>query len=220
MLQQCCGLVTKLVAYDAYWRAIPSLDLILTPNGFDIVSNENIAPASKERIERLMTSLEAQRDSVAENLLLHLSVYEEWRQTAQGKYFSVTMFPFLGMCRRLAIREHIWESYQQLREKLIKIEPVLAETYFSQEQMQVFRLKVLTQKRNCSPIEEQLIRTLQSLELMLVSEMQVHPQSFYDLVTTICEYPEVFPEWHASKVAELYTPIVFKNKKTSSAYWF
>ena len=56
--------------------------------------------------------------------------------------------------------------------------------------------------------------------LMLVSDMQVHPQSFYDLVNTIREHEEVFPAWHSSTVAELYTPKVFKNKKKSSAYWF
>ena len=39
----------KLVACHAYMTAIPSLDLVLTPNGFGIVSNQTIAPASRER---------------------------------------------------------------------------------------------------------------------------------------------------------------------------
>ena len=43
-----------IVASEAMLHAIPQLDLILTPNGFGIVSNQNIAPASKERIERLL----------------------------------------------------------------------------------------------------------------------------------------------------------------------
>ncbi len=28
------------------------------------------------------------------------------------------------------------------------------------------------------------------------------------------------PEWHASKVAELYIPKFFENKKSSGGYWF
>ena len=212
----CC----RIVANEAFRSAIPSLDLILTPNGFGIVSNTNIVPASKDRVERLMDSLEASRDAAVEQLLFLLAVHEEWSATEQGKYFASTMFPFLGLCRRLAIREHIWDSYQQLHDRLIKIENVLAETYFSQEQMAVLRNRVLGQMRSCHPLEEQVIRSLQSYEMMLVSDMQVHPQSFYDLVNIIREHEEVFPAWHTSPVASLYTPKAFENKKKSSAYWF
>ena len=211
--------LTKLVAYHAYMSAVPTLDLVLTPNGFGIVSNTNVVPASKERVERLLASLESERDRNIEQLIIRLSSRTDWRQTQQGKYFASTLFPFLSLCRRLAIREHIWDSYQQLHERLIKIESVLAETYFSHEQMTVFRNLVITQLRTAKPLEEQVIRTLQSLEMMLVSDIQVHPQSFYDLVNIIREHEEVFPAWHSSPVANLYTPKIFENKKKSSAYW-
>ena len=210
----------KLVACQAYMTAIPSLDLVLTPNGFGIVSNQNIVPASRERVDALMNSLESQRDSAIEALILRLSSRTDWQQSAQGKYFGATMFPLLNLCRRLAIREHIWDSYQQLHDRLIKIENVLADTYFSQEQMQVFRSQVIVQYSTSKPIEEQVIRSLQAYELQLLTDIQVHPQCYYDLVTIIRERPDDFPAWHTSPVAELYCPAVFKNKKTSSAYWF
>ena len=212
--------LTKLIAYQAYMSAVPSLDLVLTPNGFGIVSNTNIVPASKERIDRLLVSLESERDRNINQLILRLSSRPEWRESQQGKYFASTMFPFQSLCHRLAIREHIWDSYQKLHDRLIKIETVLADTYFSHKQMTVFRNHVITQLRTAKPLEEQVIRTLQSLEMMLVSDMQVHPQSFYDLVNIIREHEEVFPAWHSSSVAELYTPKVFENKKKSGGFWF
>ena len=49
--------LTKLVAYHAYMSAVPSLDLVLTSNGFGIVSNQNVVPASRERVDALITSL-------------------------------------------------------------------------------------------------------------------------------------------------------------------
>lgn len=210
----------KLVACQAYMTAIPSLDLVLTPNGFGIVSNQNIVPASRERVDALMNSLESQRDSAIEALILRLSSRTDWQQSAQGKYFGATMFPLLNLCRRLAIREHIWDSYQQLHDRLIKIENVLADTYFSQEQMQVFRSQVIVQYSTSKPIEEQVIRSLQAYELQLLTDIQVHPQCYYDLVTIIRERPDDFPAWHNSSVADLYTPKIFQNKKNSSAYWF
>ena len=210
----------KLVACHAYMSAIPSLDLVLTPNGFGIVSNQNVVPASRERVDALITSLESQRDAAIEAFILRLSSRSDWRESSQGKYFAATMFPFLNLCRRLAIREHLLDSYQQLHERLIKIENVLADTYFSQEQMQVFRSHVITQGRTATPLEEQVIRSLQSYELQLLTDIQVHPQCYYDLVNIIREHEDVFPAWHSSTVAELYKPKIFENKKKSSAYWF
>lgn len=209
----------KLVACQAYMTAIPSLDLVLTPSGFGVVSNQNIVPASRERVDALMNSLESQRDSAIEALILRLSSRTDWQQSAQGIYFGATMFPLLNLCRRLAIREHIWDSYQQLHERLIKIENVLADTYFSQEQMQVFRSQVIVQYSTSKPIEEQVIRSLQAYELQLLTDIQVHPQCYYDLVSIIRERPDDFPAWHTSPVADLYTPKIFQNKKNSSAYW-
>ena len=210
----------KLVACHAYMTAIPSLDLVLTPNGFGIVSNQTIAPASRERVSALILSIESQRDTAIEALVLRLSSNQAWQESDAGKYFSTTLFPSLNLCHRLAIREHIWESYQQLHARLIRIETVLADTYFSHAQMQSFRQTVLTQFRNATPLEEQVIKSLQSYELQLLTDTQVHPQCYYDLVNIIRQHPTEFPAWHSSDVAQLYTPKIFQNKKNSSAYWF
>lgn len=44
-----CRIIT---AAEAMLHAVPQLDLILTPNGFGIVSNQNVIPASKESASR------------------------------------------------------------------------------------------------------------------------------------------------------------------------
>ena len=44
-------LCSRLVVADALRRAIPSLDIVLTPNGFGVVSTQNLAPASKPRVD-------------------------------------------------------------------------------------------------------------------------------------------------------------------------
>ncbi len=210
----------RVVVNNALMAAIPTLDLVLTPNGFGIVSNQNIAPASKERVDRLLASLEKERDNAIEQMLLRLPVASKWLKSEQCAYFTATLFPNLSLCRRLAISEHLWEQYQALQPKLVKIESVLADTYFSHEQMNLFREKSLYALTNCHPLMEQVIRSLQSLELMLVSDMNVHTQAFFDLVNIIRENKNVFPQWHASNVAQLYIPKLFSNKKTSGGYWF
>ena len=61
--------VERAVVCEAMRTVIPSLDIVLTPNGFGVVSNQNIAPASKERVERLIASLTQQRDELLDSLL-------------------------------------------------------------------------------------------------------------------------------------------------------
>lgn len=126
-------LSAKIIVSQALLNAIPSIDLVLTPNGFGIVNTGNIAPASKDRVERLIASVENERDTAIELLLPKLITQDGWKQSPQGNYFAATLFPNLSLCRRLAIRQHLWDEYQAKRERLIKIENVLAETYFSQE---------------------------------------------------------------------------------------
>lgn len=86
--------------------------------------------------------------------------------------------------------------------------------------MAVFRDKAIHLLTDCHPTMLHVIRSLQSLELMLVSDMQVHNQSFFNLVNIIREHDEIFPEWHASPTAQLYIPTTFSNKKSSGGYWF
>lgn len=62
-------IANKLLAISAYHAAIPFVDLQQTPNGFAVVSNNNLAPASKERVERLITWCEMQIDGLIDLLI-------------------------------------------------------------------------------------------------------------------------------------------------------
>ena len=63
----------NIIAYKAYKSAIPFVDLIQTQNGFGVVSNANIAPASKERVERLIAQCDQQLDTATDMLILQIS---------------------------------------------------------------------------------------------------------------------------------------------------
>lgn len=45
------------VSLTAFWSAAPSIDLVWTPTGFGIVSNNTLAPASRERVDALRNEL-------------------------------------------------------------------------------------------------------------------------------------------------------------------
>lgn len=212
-------LLARLVATEAFMQAIPNLDLVLTPNGFGVVSNSTVAPASKDRVGRLLAQLEVQRDNTIEQLLDTIPS-DDWLQTTPGQFFSSTFFPNLNLTTKLGITTHRWTEYNRLRSKLIEIETNLANTYFSPELMAAFRTATALHFEGSSILARTVINSIRTLELSLLTDNPPHPQFARDIVNTIRQNPAIFPEWHASDTAKLFTPELFSNKKSSAGYWF
>ena len=213
------ALMQRLVVTEAFRCAVPSLDVVLTPNGYGIVSNSNIAPASKERVERLVASLEQSRDDTIALLLLRLPQVEDWHQTAQAQFFAATMFPTLMLCDKLLVTEHRWQQYLALREKVMAVENRLANEFFSQEQMAAFRVK-LAKQLPVLPLERSVMQAIRTVIIANVAGKPLHQQAYFDIVNTLRNNPDVFPEWSASETAALFEATFFVNDKESSGYWF
>lgn len=85
---------SRLVVADALRRAIPSLDIVLTPNGFGVVNTSNLAPASKPRVDRLVGSMLAHRDDCIAALLPEIVGAANGSlptgQTSSARHFSLT----------------------------------------------------------------------------------------------------------------------------------
>ena len=207
----------KVVATDAFIRAVPSLDLVLTPNGFGIVSNNTIAPASRDRVDRLLSSLEQNRDFAIDQLLHTLLLDNEWRATAQGRFFLATLQQTPQAFPSALHKGKAWQYFEQTHAQLVLIEQQLAEHYISCE--------VYARLRNAaagtpSDDEQLLISSLQAIELDLLQGKPLPYKQLVSLVDYIRQREEVFPEWQTSTTAELYKSHYFENKKNSSGYWF
>jgi len=213
-------LCRRIVVADALLRAVPSLDLVLTPNGFGIVSNQNIAPASKDRVERLLSNLESVRDRALHQLLYLLpkSVGADWLQTEQGQFFSATLFPLLDIPHLLGNHDKIWERYEQYRAQLIPMEAELADKFISPALFTRLRSRYILGA--CDIVELDLCNRLRAVELALLKGQPLDITSLHAMVSYIRQNPTDFPEWHASDTASLYTDQSFQNKPNSPGYWF
>ena len=224
---------TQAVVYEAFRRAVPHLDIILTPNGFGIVSNTNIAPASKERINRLLDALLENRDAALLQVQALLCSNSEWLASSQAEFFRATMFPNMEVTLRLPSSPFggkeggagRWMLYLALREKAIGIEQFFAAQYLSVELMDVLRSEVQSGQYR-SMLHQKICRILQAVEIRCLNStdptawMHFEHNALFELVNTIRDNPEEFPEWHSSATAELYTPPIFENKKKSKGFWF
>ena len=218
--------MARIVAFDAFRSAIPHLDIILTPNGFGIVNNSNIAPASKERVERLINSLLDNRDNEIESLLSLLPKETGWTSSDQGRFFASTMFPNIDVTTRLPkVSCGRWEQYLTVRETLQVMEDFFARQYLSKPLLQVFRDEVQTGAYR-SPLHIHACNIIRAIEIRCLRTPDptsaMHFEHYYltDIVNSIKQNPDDFAEWHTSETAKLYEPAIFENKKCDKGYWF
>ena len=212
-------LCSRLVVADALRRAIPSLDIVLTPNGFAVVNTSNLAPASKPRVDRLVGSMLSHRDDCIAALLPELVGASKWLTSSQADFFGSTLFPDLGIVDAVgSIQGSRWEKYLELRPQVIDLEASLAEEWLSPELLSALRSQNLrgdlTEKRNV------IVRQVKAQILGYLKSGSFNSRRLADIVNRIRENEADFPEWHQSETAKLFAPPVFYNEKKAKGYWF
>ena len=216
-----CRIIT---ASEAMLHAIPQLDLILTPNGFGIVSNQNIAPASKERIERLLLSLEKLRDDTLQIILTLLPDAHHWTASSQYEHFAATMFPNLDTIHQLGFTDHIWQHYQEVHTQLLTIEQRLETEYFSKELMDTLRTANILSSWDSLAFPDHYRRLFQrifAIEFSILRTGEYPIPSIIDTVNFIRTSPSnIFQEWRSSDTATLFESHGYKNKKECGGYFF
>ena len=183
-----------------------------------MVSNQNIAPASKERVDRLIGSLADYRDDCIANLLPALVGASQWLTSSQASFFGETLFPDLAITDQVKGTGSKWERYLSLRPKILDIEASLAEEFFSPELMVRLRNEVL--RRTHTADLARVINAIRGQVVDLLNGDSIRMRDMIDVVNHIRRFPDLFPEWHASETAKLFAPPIFKNKKESRGYFF
>lgn len=206
--------LAQIVAQHAFMLMIPSLDLVLTPNGFGIVSNNTIAPASKERVERLQNICEMKRDVAIEELLQHILKYEQWRASNRQCLFLKTLFRTPYSLFTTESKKHVFESFIQNLPDLIDIEHKLAENYISEEVYSTLRHNYE------NPNFETIIELLKNAEGRMLLNKKLFPLTLESIVQMIRTDATLAPIWESTDTAKLFQQKRFENKKTSTGYWW
>lgn len=89
-------LITTIVGLRAYEMAIPFLDLQQTPTGFAVISNGNLAPASRDRVERLIEWVRLRQCDALDALLVRCltvpALRELWKQAYRFHFYTEALF--------------------------------------------------------------------------------------------------------------------------------
>ncbi|MCH5331871.1 MAG: hypothetical protein J1E33_05640 [Alistipes sp.] len=212
-------LTSRLVVADALRRAIPSLDIVLTPNGFGIVNSSNVAPASKPRVDRLVGSMLAHRDDCIAALLPELVGASKWLSSNPAKFFGSTLFPTLDIVAFLVTTiGSKWDKYCELHPQIIDLEAYLAEEWFSPELMAQLRAENLS--GSLSDERANVVKLIQAQIVSCLLKGSFNARRLADIVNYIRQREDDFAEWHGSDTARLFAPPVFRNKKNATGYFF
>lgn len=209
----------RLVVADAMRRAIPSLDLVLTPNGFATVGTQNLVAASKMRVDRLVGSMMTHRDDCIAALLPELPGASRWLNSEQAAFFGATLFPTLEIVAQSPISNSPkWERYLELRPQIIDLEASLAEEWLSPELISALRAENL--RGDLPPVRHDVVRQIKAQLIAYLHKGTFNSRRLADIVNIIRHRPTDFPEWHSSDTARLFTPPTFRNRKEAPGYFF
>lgn len=207
-----------LVACEAFRMAVPRLDVVLTPNGFATAGSDRLVAASSQRTERLLASLMTERDMLIDTVLHRAPKIKGWAESEPGRFFAATLFNDLSVVWKCGITKCIWEKYLELRHKIMDVEYTLAEQWMSQELMQ--HLRNASCSNSLSARETVLLHAVRTQIINVLTGNSVSESRMADIVQYIRTNPEDFPLWHSSATAQLFSPPVFRNKKSAPGYFF
>lgn len=212
-------LTSRLVVADALRRAIPSLDIVLSPNGFAVVNTSNLAPASKPRVDRLIGSMLSHRDDCIAALLPGLVGASKWLTSSQADFFGATLFPDLRIVDAVGgATGSEWDRYLELRPQVIDLEASLAEEWLSPELMSALRSETL---RGDLPVKRhEIVRQVKAQVVGYLRGGSFNSRRLADIVNYIRQNAESFEEWHKSETAKLFAPPIFRNERKASGYFF
>ena len=223
---------------EALRRALPSLDLVLTPNGFAVTSTSNLAPASAQRVEALAAELVDIRDLAISRWLSDPRMPEA-TNPAQDEFFAKTLFCDFHILEWVdeslgdSLPRSAWERFLVLRQKALAVQGEIERKWIGPELMRELCLKnyqLRYSDENDHSLSDFIVSPqghVASKLIKIIADAAVSVKTLSDrrwllveMVDFIRKHPEDFESWHNSPIAEIFNPPIFHNEKKSSGFFF
>ena len=219
--------IKPVIAFAAYHKAIPQLDLILTSNGFGIVSNQNVAPASRERVDALRSMLLNMRDSAMDALMTALYSTTAYQSTAAFKRFTLSVINTPGMMEHTVYTPSHgrWEEFSEKLPEIYDIERCIIDRGLSQE------LHTLCCTYGATGSVSSLSEYIPTLHYKVVSMVKealrnseyLHSPHFSTAMRHIVHFitsnAALDAVWKTTDVGKAWNVTPFANDKDSGGYW-
>lgn len=215
-------LCRNVVANHAYWDAIPFLDLVHTNEGFGVIQNDRLVPASKDRVAALREQCVVRRDSEVESLLDYLEessqYHEDWKSSST---FSILSDCLITTARELAI----YAEWEGTRKEFLKLRPTLIQLTISKIQPLISRNYVNEliemQRENSVDGDDLVIITLlkQVLGSLMIGNNESAKQAMEDAMNYMDGSQDSFPTYYESKEYIARSTAKYENTKENPIFF-
>ena len=216
--------LVRAICLRAAYEAVPHLDLVLTPTGFGIVSNQNTAPASRDRVQSLRESLRREANRWEDNALSALAL----RQLLAYPQLTVRSLLWQAtLMRRFGIRtEQGAEVYEEERQAL---QPDL---FMAEQEVKAVispelydaLVREQWQKDGQTPFREHLTdRVREVLAVLIRRDKQaanVRAGLMRSLLDTVQTHASELPEYAGSRTAEAQNFKRYENGQEDPCFFF
>ncbi|WP_363324628.1 DUF6712 family protein [uncultured Duncaniella sp.] len=220
---QALNLVEKVIVFKAFSLAVPSLDLSLSPSGFAVINTDGRAPASKERVERLIASINSFVDQNLDALVFLLYSYESWRNSDIGQWWLATFIPNLNEVWRFRSMSDVMTTYRTMRSHALRFEQEVEENYLGSV------INVLRNQQYFLSDLTPLVSKIREAELRYIGfHMRDQKAKCPDdhevwhlirpLLEQLKSYPDLYSRWQA-EIGVRFKPEPFKND-VKGGYYF
>lgn len=209
----------RFVCLEAFYESIPQLDLVLTSTGFGVVSNQNVAPASAERVNNLRKQVRDDADDALDALILLLTTVESWNSTEMARVWINSIFFtardlqfFMGMPR--AHRSNLDEMRQQITRAEEEIRRLISNEAY-EDLLDKLRRNDYKEK------EYALIHKIRSVIGWAISPEGIgFKVGLEDISNYMEKNLESFPIYAESEAYKVKHFKPFENEKENSCYFF
>lgn len=121
-LAQAC---VRYICARAYYEASAHLDLVLTATGFGVVNNDNVVPASADRVKALRDRLSRQMSDYYDEIKSAARYFEAWTTPANIRIYFGTLYWHTRFLRLLGIAEPMQGDLVEQRPAIMAAEAKL-----------------------------------------------------------------------------------------------
>lgn len=203
----------RVIAMEAFLKSIPEVDLVLTDSGFGVISNQDVAPASKERVANLTAGLQTRLDESKDRLVSFLMAstkYEDWRGTQQFARLADGLILTFAEFRDLAVYNPVsaplypktWQDFLKLNSALNVALTSDVAAYISTDFADELLQKVLD-KETLLPNEKKVLRMVKiAIASIAMGDRETGIAQAIKAVAFMRSVPNDFPTFINSSAAQ------------------
>lgn len=232
----------------AAYNAMPHLDLVLTPTGFGIVSNQNTAPASKERVGALREQLRMDASEMEDDVMEYLA----WQNLMVDRQMRVRNLlwtarlmdrygirPNDNVLERLFQRNVLWQApyfygygtrtkdlrrvYKEERQELMTAMHDANARLVDVISPELNEALIAFQYGGLKPDDAVLYAMLlENARYLLAAYVMQQPTAHFErqLIDMLMKHAAEIPEFYNSRTYEAYKVKAYENGKDDTCYFF